>query len=187
MRESPSAKETTYLLAQHGPELWTREEARKIRAQVERQLDRLPAGATLVLDAKGVKVFDFSFANELFGRLVHDLHLARPPRFIVVEHMEPYARENLEKALESLGLAIVERRGGKLSLLGKKGPADEETFREIARARKPMTATALSEKMGTNLTAMNERLAKLARLGLVHRDKVASQAGREQYEYSAPR
>lgn len=177
--------EVRYQLGQHGEALWTRENARKIRSQVEQQLNKIPGGATLLLDAKGVRVFDFSFANELFGRLVHDLPLVRPQRFLVVTRLEPYARENLEKALESLALTIVERRGGKLLLLGKKGQADDETFQMIAQARSPLTAAALAKRLRTNLTAMNERLAKLTRLGLVHREKVASRAGREQYEYSA--
>lgn len=178
---------SSYRLVKHGPELWTREKAREIRDQVERQLEKLPAGETLELDGKGVKVFDFSFANELFGRLMHDLPLMKPRRFVIVQHLEPYARENLDKALESLGLAIAERKNNRLSLLGKRGPKDEETFRMIAAAKAPVTAGVLAEKLDTNVTAMNERLAKLVRLGLVHREKRASEAGREQYEYSAPR
>jgi hypothetical protein len=40
--------------------------------------------------------------------------------------------------LESLGLAIIERKGRKLHLLGKVHPADQETFEAIVRAKGPV-------------------------------------------------
>lgn len=178
---------TAYKLGKHGDALWTRETAAKIRIEIETVVRDLPEGEVVAIDARGVKVFDFSFANELFGRLIHDLPQMAPSKFIVVERLTGYARENLEKALESIGLAILERRDGKLSLLGKKGAADEDTFQAIARHTKPVSAAVLAEELGTNPTAMNERLTKLTRLGVIRRQKVASPAGREQYAYQAPR
>jgi predicted transcriptional regulator len=68
--------------------------------------------------------------------------------------------------------------------LGKLHPADQTTFDAIAQAREPITAAELSGQLGVNLTAMNERLSKLARLGLVRREKGISPAGREQYLYA---
>ena len=173
-------------LRKYGPRLWTRDKARAIRVAVEEQLEQLPELGTLVIDGKGVEVFDFSFANELFGRLVLNLQSMTPPRFIVVEQLEPYARENLEKALQILNLAIVERRPSKTALLGKAGPPDEATFAALSKAKRPLTAVQLAEQLGTTLTAMNERLTKLTRLGLVARVRAQAPSGREPYAYVAP-
>jgi hypothetical protein len=106
-----------------------------------------------------------------------------PGRFVVVEDLTEYTRENLGKALEALGVVMIERRKGKPELIGKFHPADQETFQALVEAREPVSAVALSKKLGINLTAMNERLAKLSGLGLARREKGSSAAGREQYEY----
>jgi predicted transcriptional regulator len=66
--------------------------------------------------------------------------------------------------------------------LGKVHPADEETFAELVLAG-AVSAGALSKTLDVNLTAMNERLAKLTGLGLVRREKGSSATGREQYVY----
>ena len=179
--------ESRIALKKYGPRLWTREKAREIRHVVEDRLETMPAMATLVIDGAGVEVFDFSFANELFGRLAIALPTLSSPRFVVVEHLEPYARENLEKALLILGLAIVERRGAKAQLLGKVGAADAETFALLSGTTRPTTAGQLAEKLRTALTAMNERLTRLMKLGVVARVRAEQPTGREQYAYLAPR
>ena len=175
--------EERFPLSKHGRQLWTRELGRTIRQEAERALERMREGGVLVIDAKQVEVFDYSFANELFGRLLLRLSTEHAGRFVIVENLTDYARENLVKALESLGLLIIERRGGKLHLLGKVHPSDEETFHAILRERGPATASGLKDHLRVNLTAMNERLTKLLNLGVVRREKVTSPAGREQYQY----
>ena len=175
--------ETRFALVKYGKHLWTRELARRVRTSVNEQLDDLGPGSTLALDLKGVEVFDFSFANELFGKTVLAMPNEYPGRFLLVENLTEYTRENLSKALESLGLVMVERHRGELSLIGKYHPADEETFAAVVASKNPISAGALSKQLGVNLTAMNERLSKLASLALVRREKAASTAGREQYEY----
>lgn len=172
-----------FALNKYGKHLWTRELAKKIRAAVNQQLERLEAGSTLVIDVKGVEVFDFSFANELFGKTVLAMASEYPGRFLLIENLTDYTRENLGKALESLSLVMIERHKGSLILIGKFHPADQETFAAIVASNDPVSAGVLSKQLGVNLTAMNERLSKLASLALVRREKAASAAGREQYEY----
>lgn len=170
-------------LRRYGAQLWTREKARQIRISVTSLLEKLEAGDVLVIDAAGVDVFDLSFANELFGKTVSSLATEYPSRFVIVENVTEYARENLSKALESLNLMIIERRQGRFELVGKVHPADQETFAEIIRTGQAVSAGSLSKKLDVNLTAMNERLSKLAALGLVRREKGSSASGREQYVY----
>jgi hypothetical protein len=173
-------------LREHGKHLWTRELAQKVRAQLQEMLHELNVGDIVVIDVQGVEVFDFSFANEFFAKTLLSLPVEFPGKFLVVEHLTTYTRENLAKTLESLGLAMVERKGRKLLLVGKVHPADQETFDAIVLAKEPVTAVTLADRLGVNLTAMNERLNKLTKLGIVRREKGTSPAGREQYLYLVP-
>ncbi len=170
-------------LGKHGPHLWTRELARDVRVEAFTLLDEIPPGGVLVLDLTGVKVFDYSFANELFGKIMLALPREYPNRFVVVEHLTDYTRENLERALESLNLAMIERDRNELRLIGKFHPADAETFLELAKEGGPVTAAMLRERLGASLNAINERLSKLTDLGLVYRGRGKSTAGREQFVY----
>lgn len=171
-------------LAKEGKHLWTREPARRILAEVEESLAELDPGDVLVLDLKGVEVFDFSFANELFGKAMMRLPNEAAGRFLVVENVGSYARENLQQALEKLKLIMIERKGGKPDLLGRVGPADKQTLLAIWKKGEGATAPLLQKPLNVeSLTAMNERLSKLVRLGLVRREAITSQAGREQYQY----
>ncbi len=178
--------ERRFLLGEYGKHLWTREKAQGIRSQLQEKLQELSIGDTLVIDVKDVEVFDYSFANELFAKILLTLPVDHPGKFLVVEHLTAYARENLEKTLESVGVAIIERRGRKLYLLGKVHPADQRTFDAIAQAKEPVSAASLADQLTVNLTAMNERLSKLTKLGLVRREKGTSPSGREQYLYIVP-
>lgn len=178
--------EKRFPLTPFGKTLWTRDQARPIREQLENELAKRPPGDTIVIDMKGVEAFDFSFANEFFGKLLLTFPRAYPQRFVIVEGLNDYTRENLISALESLNLAMIERQKKKLSLIGKVHPTDTVTFEAIARARNAVTAAALSSALSMNVTAVNERLTKLTNLGLLRRDRGQSEAGREQYEYALP-
>lgn len=178
--------ERRLLLVNHGKQLWTRERAREIRTELIKIFEGLQPGEAGVIDCKGVEVFDYSFANELFGKTLLSLSREYPERFLLVENLTDYTRENLSKALESLGLIMIERKANKLALLGRVHPADLETFNVIAASREPLTAVALKGKLGINLTAVNERLSKLTGLALIRRQMGVSGAGRQHYTYLAP-
>lgn len=171
-------------LAAFGKQLWTRDSARTIRAELNKLLDSVDEGSSVIIDAKGVEVFDYSFANELFGKSLLSIPSEYPGRFLVVENLTAYTRENLIKALESLGIAMIERKKKTLDLIGKTHAAYVETFKTISKSKMPVTANAMSEKLNINITAANERLSKLVSFGLIRRDKATSVAGREQYVYS---
>lgn len=171
-------------LGKHGSQLWTRDLARKIRVDVDAALEALPEGGVLVIDAADVEVFDFSFANELFGKTLIKLSTEFQGRFVVVVGLKEYTRLNLNEALKSLGLTMIEKKGRSHQLIGKVHPTDQETFLAVTSAKRPVSASKIGEELGVALTAMNERLTKLAKLGLVRRQPAVSAAGREQYEYT---
>ena len=167
--------------------LWTRELARKVRAQIAPQIEELQPGDVLVIDAKGVEVFDYSFANEFFGKTILSLPVEHSGSFLIVENLSRYAQENLEKALESLGLLTIERNNGQLRLIGKVHPADIQTFELIYQSIGPITSSAIKDRLGIGINAVNERLSKLAQMGVVRRKTSISLAGRGQYEYTSPK
>jgi hypothetical protein len=174
--------EKRFKLGQYGSHLWTREEGRKIRARLTGILEKLDVGDVLVVDSEGVDAFDFSFAEELFGKMVLAFGAQYPGRFLIVENLTECTTENLTRALESLSLMMIERRKKRLRLLGKVHPSDQETFAEVVGAT-GVSASGMSKKLNVNPTAMNERLAKLTDLGVVRREKGSSASGREQYVY----
>ena len=175
--------EKRFGLKSYGVHLWTREKARQIRSRLNAVLEGLASGDVLAIDAAGVEIFDFSFANELFGKTIASLAAEHPGRFFIVENLTEDASENLSKALESSNLMMIVRGQGKLGLLGRVHPADQETFEEIVKGGQAVSASTLSRKLEVNLTAMNERLSKLTNLGLVRRERGSSASGREQYVY----
>lgn len=176
--------EKRFDLVKHGKQLWTRDLASNIRNEVEKILQEMQPGDVVVIDAEGVEVFDYSFANELFGKTILRIPKEHPERFFIVENLTKYTRENLDKALESLNLIMIERKGGKPYLIGKVHPADQETFNVIANTKEPVTANTLKDKLKINLNAVNERLTKLTGFAVVRRKTGVSSAGRQQYEYS---
>jgi hypothetical protein len=166
--------------------LWTRETARQHRKGLLVQLAGTAPGSVIVLDLAGVEAFDFSYANEFFGRTILELPSEHPGRLLLVENLTEYTRENLEQALEGLNLAVLERRGRQLNLIGKVHPADRLTLAALVETKRAVTSSELTEKLGVNVTTINERLTKLAKLGAVLREMSVSPAGREQYRYSLP-
>lgn len=178
--------ERAFHLGDCGRQLWTRTVARKARERLVAVLDQAAVGDTVIIDLARVEVFDYSFANEFFGKTLLALPKDFPGRFLVVEHLDTYTRENLQKALESIDLSMIERTRMGLSLIGKVHPVDQQTFDAVIQAGRRVTAASLKVRLGINPTAANERLAKLAGLGILRRERSVSAAGREQYEYVAP-
>lgn len=172
----------TYRLT--GKKLWTRDRAREPRAAVEALLDQAAPGEIVTVDLRGVDVFDFSFASELFGRLLQRLPSEHPGRFLVIDHLGPWTGPNLEAALIGLDLAaIVRDERGQYRLLGKVTETDRQTFDALLLRGGTATATDLAAGLDVNLTAMNERLQKLVRSGVLRREDAV---GRTRFTYHTP-
>jgi len=176
--------ESRMSLAKYDTQLWTRLMANEPRKELNDLLTEIGPGEVVVVDLKGVETFDFSFANEFFGKTALSLSKEHPERFLVVENLTEYTRENLNETLEGLKTAMIERRGGELAILGKIHPAYLETFSLITTSGGAITAGEVSEKMQINITAANERLTKLVGMGLIRREKGTSETGRELFRYS---
>lgn len=166
--------------------LWGHELGRRLRAEVEAQLDALPQGAVQVIDLKGVEVFDFSFASEFLGRLYASLATAYPGRAVVLASPSDYVKVNLDAALRSLDqLALVELGPKRWDVIGKAADIDKETLQALA-SKKQATAPELAESLNIKLTACNQRLRKLSDAGAIVRTRFSSASGGDQYLYTWP-
>ncbi len=179
----PVAVGPKFRLAEYGRQLWTRERAREIRGELEALLQAVESGTVVVLDCTDVEVFDYSFAAELFGVTLLKLPIEYPDRYLIIAGLTPYTRENLHAALEAGGVMALERKSSKVELLGKFSPSDEETLATLRKSRQSLSAADVARKLNIKLTASNERLVKLARAGLVRRERALE--GRAQQLYAA--
>lgn len=173
-----------FRLKEFGTKFWTRPLGAKIRGVLEEKLKKLPEGGVIIIDLDGIEVFDVSFAAEFFVKTALGLQSVYKGRFVVIEHLEEHCRETLVVKLEKENLMMIERVDNKLRLIGKAHFNYQETLDAIASANKPVPSSELSESLGVNLNAMNERLKKLTNLGLIKREEGVSKAGREEFLYS---
>jgi predicted DNA-binding transcriptional regulator len=165
-------------------QLWTREKAKLFRKELRELFEKAGSFELVIIDVQDIEVFDFSFANELFGKGVLSRNGEFTDKFLAVEHLTDYTRENLISALEGLGLAMLERKGDEYRIIGKLHKTYIETFELIANAQLPLTANHIKDQLNINHTTANERLTKLFSLGLVKREKDRSDAGRDQFIYT---
>jgi hypothetical protein len=175
--------EKRIFLKTYGSQLWGRAKARQVRFALNQTLENLNPGDTLVVDHDSVEAFDITFATELLAKLTALVVTEHAGRFIVVENLNECTRENLNVALERLGLAMIVREGEQLALIGRVNASDSETFAECIAVGGVVSATLMSTRLGITLTAMNERLTKLTAMGVVRRERGSSASGRTQYEY----
>jgi len=103
--------------------LVTRHTGRAVRLSIERLVDERSGPSLTVIDFREVVVIDFSCADEVIARLLHDT-LTRPEdvarHYFLLDGMEEGHMDPVSSALERRGLAVaartVERR---LVLLGR--------------------------------------------------------------------
>lgn len=165
-------------------ELWTRDLAKGLRNELNQLLSNAGVGGIVIIDAKNIKVFDYSFGNEFFGKTVLSISTEFPGRIIAVDNLDEYTEENLNETLKSLGIAMLSRKDGEVSVIGKLHNVLVETFFLIHKSANPLTANNIKDSMNITVTAANERLTKLIELGMLRREKEVSDSGREIYVYS---
>ena len=184
MVRATETRTTTYALKDHSTRLWTRETGHDVRQAIEARLNKMGRGSLLVIDCSGIEVFDFSFASEVFGKLILRLASEYPGRYVAVAGLSDYLRENLDAALENIGVMMIEILSTRRwDVIGKFSPSDSGTLQALPKYNQPIGASELAEKLGINITACNERLSKLLKFALVRRETAGT--GRAQYLYSA--
>lgn len=103
--------------------LVTRQTGRAVRLSIERLVDERSGPSLTVIDFREVAVIDFSCADEIVARLLHDT-LARPDgaarHYFMLDGMEEEHMDPVSSALERRGLAVAARTVERqLVLLGR--------------------------------------------------------------------
>ncbi len=103
--------------------LVTRQTGRAVRLSIERLVDERSGPSLTVIDFREVAVIDFSCADEIVARLLHDT-LARPDgaarHYFMLDGMEEEHMDPVSSALERRGLAVAARTVKRqLVLLGR--------------------------------------------------------------------
>lgn len=175
-----------HALATEETRLWGHNFGREVRVKLEEVLDTIPAGGTIIIELASIEVMDVSFASEVFGKLYASLITLTRGVAVVLADLSEYVEENINAALNSMGLmALTVTQAGAWGLIGKVGEADRETLAVIAQQRQT-TAPEVAEALQIKLTTCNQRLRKLAEAAALVRTRVMATTGGEQYVYTWP-
>jgi hypothetical protein len=174
-----------FKLRRFGHLLWESEKVTTIRGMMDQQLASLEPGELLLVDATGVDMLDFVFAQDLIGRILLELPVTCPGSFLALTGMSPHVTVNIQKALEDMDLICLMTGEKGWELMGKNHPADGATLRAIAQSPDGLTARELAAAFNVKLTAMNQRVSKLLKRAILRREKCLSPSGREEYRYKA--
>lgn len=174
-----------YDLSSAGRMLVTRNVGRRVREELAGVLESLPRGGVLYVDTRGVEFMDYSFADETFGVLISRAAGGEfQDRYVVLVERERDLLENVEASLlqRKLALLRVNDVGESPQVVGSLPEHLLNTLQVIQQAHS-ITNSELAARLDLNHTAGNNRAAKLARLGLIHRRvETAAPSGR-QYVY----
>ncbi|MDD5584334.1 MAG: DUF4325 domain-containing protein [Candidatus Omnitrophica bacterium] len=167
-----------------------REEGARIREEILRKLESEAPDIVLPLDFSKVKFIDFSFADEMLGRLLRRTQSGElGERFVVLEGLNDSLKENLHIALKEKELVCVFiKPNSEVEILGKLSDELKNTYFAAVKKGK-ITARDIFEldKMD-NISAASNRLTRLKEMGLLTKtkDEVVNGGGR-QYVYEAVR
>lgn len=182
---SGDREQVLYDLSEAGKLLVTRKVGRAVLAELSEALGDLPKGGVLYVDTREVDFLDYSFADEALGTLVSRLASGEfKDRYLVLVEEERDLLENIEASLQQRKLAVfrVDEPGEEPELLGEVPEHLIDTLRLI-QAAGSITNADLAARLERNHTAVNNRVSRLAKLGLIHRRvQTAAPSGR-QYIY----
>lgn len=142
MSSLPPARPSVAVASLYQTYLVTRHTGRAVRLTIERLVEEASGPSLTVLDFSDVAVIDFSCADEVVARLLHDT-LSRPgppaPHYFVLDGLEDEHIDPVASALDRRGLAMAARtaRRGPM-LLGRVEPEAQAVWRaltERGRAR----------------------------------------------------
>lgn len=164
MTPLPPARPSVAVASLYQTYLVTRHTGRAVRLTIERMVEERPGPSLTVLDFSEVAVIDFSCADEVVARLLHDAHAAHDaaaPHYFLLDGIEEEHMDPVASALARRGLAMAARTSARRPvLLGRAEPEARtvwEALAECGRAR----AHELAGCLGGDATACREWLACL--------------------------
>lgn len=117
--------------------LVTRHTGRAVRLTIERLVEERAGPSLTVLDFSEVAVIDFSCADEVVARLLHDT-MSRPagaaPQYFVLDGLEEEHIDPVSSALDRRGLAMAARMASRRPvLLGRAEPEAVRVWDALSR------------------------------------------------------
>jgi len=172
-----------YQLSQSGSHLWGRPKGATVRQAIEDKLGMAQTGDIVMVDFTDVEVMDYSFSNEVFGKLLSRLPREHTGKHLALKNLNDYVKENLEPALRDLKLIALVIQGERWQLIGNAKNTDVETLRSLEELG-PADLASIAQKLGISVTACSNRLNKLAEQGLIKKLEVEKPVGNEKYMYA---
>lgn len=149
--------------------LVTRHTGRAVRLTIERMVEERPGPSLTVLDFTDVAVIDFSCADEIVARLLHDT-LSRPgaaPHYFMLDGIEEEHMDPVGSALDRRGLAMAARTAARRPvLLGRAEPEARRVWDELASQGRA-GANELAACLGGDVESCGRWLARLEARRLV--------------------
>jgi hypothetical protein len=161
-----------FKIAQFGPRLGTRMEGERARAQLIALLNSLPEDGQVRVSLEGMDVLSTSFSDELIGRTMHRLALGEfGDRTLVLETPALDLADGIDVKLAQRQLAMLCLTEDAWHLVGAQTPAIVDTLRLIID-KGETTAKELAGELGLQMNACVNRVARLAKLHLIHREQI---------------
>lgn len=176
------------ILGVNPPDLLLRRYGEKAFPVLEQALLGVPEGRALTLSFAEVEVMATSFADETIVPLLQGLVEGRwGDRYLLLQDPTSDTLDSLEGTFarrRELKLAAVVLRDERPSILGHVERNLEETWHLVAE-RGALTARALADRLGLEISTASMRLSKLHGARLLARQEDVSPAGR-QHVYALP-
>ncbi|HYF90945.1 MAG TPA: hypothetical protein VD969_01730 [Symbiobacteriaceae bacterium] len=155
-----------------------RENGAKCYPVLRKAAERIAPGHTLVIAMSDQVIVDYSFADEIVGKLISELSSGDlEDRYAVVEVSTLNQYENVEASfVMRKQFGLIRHVGGEWQLVGQRPKGDrsreelEETLEHL-NIRGHLTAAELSDATGLAINACSNRLFRLNEARLAHRVK----------------
>ena len=171
-----------FAIAQFGSRLGTRMEGEHARECLIAALRSLAPTGQLLVSLDGLEVLSTSFADEMIARTYQVLVSGElGDRTMVIETPLLELAEGIDVKLAQRRLAMLCRAAGTWTILGFHTPAMDETLRLILEKGRT-TTREIADELGLQMSACVNRVARLAELRLIHREKIGMKGPQDIYE-----
>ncbi len=142
------------------------------RAQLIKLLTSLPDGSQVRISLDKMDVLSTSFSDELIGKTLHLLTQGEfGERTLVLETPSLDLADGIDVKLAQRQLALLCLTDDAWHLIGAQTPAITDTLRLIIE-KGETTAKELAGELGLQMNACVNRVARLAKLHLIHREQI---------------
>ena len=166
--------------------LWFGQKGSELRSTILQAVEQQKERKLLNVNLEGIEVTDTSYAREAFVNLVALVGGNAEKPQILFTNVAQHVKENMHLSFkEHKKFALITEEDGSWSLIGKFSEQLVDTVRVMAQL-KHGTATEIKKKLKNDveLSALNNRLASLHEMCVIHRTTNAQETGGIEYFYT---